>query len=195
MNIWYQMKARIPILKKNKIVKEEPTIKKITNRRGRIRMTVPKNKSDALKKIKPEDRHVFEILLMHEDYKTVRRGNEFLEKFKEHPSLNMILKLNFNPKIQSILPDGNAPYKPWVDESGPAYPLKNFLPYFQWWVEWPGAYQINQAKRESMFIETLESIPEAEAILLIAAKDKKVSVLYPKMTLDVVKVVFPSVLD
>jgi hypothetical protein len=60
-------------------------------------------------------------------------------------------------------------------------------------VDQPGQ-NLNKIKRENIFITILESLPGPEALMLIAAKDKKLHKLYKGITADVAKLAFPDIL-
>ena len=53
---------------------------------------------------------------------------------------------------------------------------------------------IKPARRENAFIKTLEALDATEAEILIAIKDKKLDLKYPKITRDVVNAAFPTLL-
>lgn len=82
-----------------------------------------------------------------------------------------ILKFCFDPNIKWLLPEGDAPYKPC------AYPNVDNMLYSEarrlyLFVE-GGNPNLTQLKRESMFVDLLQSINPEDAKLLISIKDKK----------------------
>ena len=60
-------------------------------------------------------------------------------------------------------------------------------------VDQPGQ-NMTKMKRENIFITIIESLPGAEADMLVAAKDKKLHKLYKGITADVAKLAFPEIL-
>jgi hypothetical protein len=53
---------------------------------------------------------------------------------------------------------------------------------------------LHKIKRETLFIQLLESINEKEAELLCAVKDKELTRMYSAMTYDLVNQTFPDLL-
>lgn len=89
----------------------------------------------------------------------------------DNTAVKTILKFCFDPNIKWLLPEGEAPYTPC------SYPnLENML-YSEarrlyLFVE-GGNTNLTTLKRESMFVELLQSIDPADARLLESIKDKK----------------------
>ena len=57
-----------------------------------------------------------------------------------------------------------------------------------------GGANINQVRREQIFIQTLETIHPDEAKIVIAMKDKKFDELYDTITYKLVREAFPDML-
>jgi len=110
-------------------------------------------------------------------------------------ALKSILQLAFHPRVVAALPEGAPPFKrvdPHQNDyhRGYLYVESRKLSYL---IEQPGQ-NMNRLKRENIFITMLESLPGAEADMLIAAKDKKLHKLYKGITADVAKLAFPDIL-
>lgn len=82
-----------------------------------------------------------------------------------------ILKFCFDPNIKWLLPEGDAPYKPceYPNVDNMLYSEARRLYLF---IE-GGNNNLTQLKRESMFVDLLQSINPEDAKLLISIKDKK----------------------
>lgn len=114
---------------------------------------------------------------------------------REHdsPELRDIIRINYDPSIECLLPKGRPPYT--ADEApaghSPSHLGKKFR-RFKYFFNGPTGRQTEALKRESMFIELLESIHHTEAELLILAKDKKMK--YPGITEKLCKDAFPDLI-
>ena len=104
-----------------------------------------------------------------------------------HYSLKMILKGMFDPNVKFLLPEGVPPYKPNMYDEPKA--LLNEVSRFYLLVE-GGNPNLNQIKREQIFISMLEAVSPDDALLLLAMKDKKSP--YKNITEDLVRSVFPE---
>jgi hypothetical protein len=111
-------------------------------------------------------------------------------KFNDSFQIRTILQGAFDPRIKWALPEGTPPYNPstLVDQENVLINGCRKLIYF---VE-GGAPGLKQLKRETMFIELLETVAPADAKLLCAIKDKKMP--YKGITVDIVREAFPDLL-
>jgi len=109
------------------------------------------------------------------------------------PVLADILKINFHPDIKMQLPEGDPPYKKEGIPVGMADTnlYKEMRRMYTWITPPPNLHRI---KRETLFIQLLESINENEAKLICAVKDKRMSDLYPTITYEFVFKTFPGLL-
>jgi len=132
---------------------------------------------------------VAETLKMVSNLNTEEERVVMLQKNHSVPLVN-ILKGAFDPGIKWLLPDGDPPYKPnnLHDQEGSLYSQARKLYLF---VE-GGNPNLNQLKREALFIELLETVDHEDAKLLIAMKDKKIP--YPNITASLVNKAFPGLL-
>jgi len=117
---------------------------------------------------------------------------ELLSQYKRD-DVKALLIWNFDKQIRSAIPEGEVPYK------------KNEAPinsggHTRLVHEWRTLYnyirggndQISQMKRETMFIQLLESLHESEAELLMLVKDKKLQSKY-RITRALVEEVFNDI--
>lgn len=106
-------------------------------------------------------------------------------------TLHMILRGAFDPTIKWALPVGDPPYKPndLVDQQHRLFTEARKLYLF---VE-GGSPNLKQLRRETLFVELLETVDPEDAKLLLAIKDKQLP--YPGVTLDIVNKAFPGLIN
>ena len=117
---------------------------------------------------------------------------DLLSQYKRD-DVKALLIWNFDKQIRSAIPEGEVPYK------------KNEAPinsggHTRLVHEWRTLYnyirggndQLSQMKRETMFIQLLESLHESEAELLLLVKDKKLQTKY-RITRALVEEVFDEI--
>lgn len=104
------------------------------------------------------------------------------------PVVQLLLKYAFDPNIKFLLPEGNPPYKPceYLDQEGRLYSEAKKLYLF---VE-GGNEHLTKLRRESLFIQLIESVDKNDAELLCCIKDKKTP--FKTLTKDIVKEAFPN---
>lgn len=109
------------------------------------------------------------------------------------PVLIDLLKINFDPAVKMQLPEGVPPYKKEGVPMGLADTnlYKEMRRMYTWINPPPNLHKI---KRETLFIQLLESINEKEAELICAVKDKTMVNLYPSITYELIVKTFPGIL-
>ena len=135
-------------------------------------------------------------LLMHEVLQKVSNAKTKKEKIVLLKQLNsnalrMILIINFDESVVSLLPPGDVPYTPNDAPEGTEHTLlekeARLLHHF-----FKGGSNVSQNKRESMFIQMLEGLNSGEAETLVLAKDKKIGKRW-KITKACVSEAFPNI--
>ena len=126
--------------------------------------------------------------------KIVKRDEriKFLQLNKS-PGLTDILRINYDDTIVSAIPEGAPNYR--QDDAPKDYQytvLNKAYTQFKYFFKGPVANEMKQIKRESLFINLLETLHVEEAELLIAAKDKKMK--YKGITKKLVKDAFPNLI-
>lgn len=108
----------------------------------------------------------------------------------DHPVIRQILFYTYSPTIKFLLPEGAPPYKPceFVDQEGRLLHEARKLYLF---IE-GGNPNLTRLKRETLFIQLIESIDKGDAELLISVKDKKLP--YKNITKKLVREAFPDLL-
>ena len=105
-------------------------------------------------------------------------------------ALRMVLKSSFDPNIEWALPEGEVPY---IKNDAPAgtehtvlaQEAKKLYHYIK-----GGNSNLNQSRRELMFVQLLEGLHESEADLIVAAKDKVLHQKYKGLSANVVREAF-----
>ena len=112
-------------------------------------------------------------------------------KYNDSLQLRIILQGAFDPSVEWLLPTGTPPYKPndLVDQQHVLIKECEKLRYYI-----KGFHDnLNQLKRESMFVELLERVDPKDAELLCAIKDKKMP--FPGITIQHVKEGLPGLIE
>ncbi len=135
-------------------------------------------------------------LLMHEVLQKVSNAKTKKEKIKllqEHNTnaLRMLLIINFDDSVVSLLPPGDVPYTPNEAPEGTEHTIlekeARLLHHF-----FKGGSNVSQVKREQMFVQMLEGLNAGEADALIKAKDKQIGKRW-KITKATVSEAFPQI--
>ena len=132
---------------------------------------------------------ISEILEKVSKVKTKQEKVGLLREYN-HDALRMVIKASFDPKIVWDLPDGEVPYirnevPEGTEHTSLSYESRKLYHFIK-----GGDNQINQKKREDMFVQLLEGLHESEAAVLVAAKDKKLHQVYKGLSANVVKEAF-----
>ncbi len=131
-----------------------------------------------------------EVLQKVSNAKTKKEKIKLLQQFNTQ-ALRMLLIINFDDSVVSLLPPGDVPYTPNEAPEGTEHTVlekeARILHHF-----FKGGSNIKQAKREQMFIQMLEGLSSGEAEALILAKDKKIGKRW-KITKACVSEAFPAI--
>jgi hypothetical protein len=122
----------------------------------------------------------------------LKKTQEKIDAIRHNDSiqLRIILQGAFDPSVVWLLPPGEPPYKPneLVDQQHVLLKECEKLRYFI-----KGFHDnLNQTKRETMFVELLERVDPEDAKLLCAIKDKKMP--FNGITLQHVKEGLPGLI-
>lgn len=135
-------------------------------------------------------------LLMHEILQKVSNAKTKAEKIKllqqfNSQGLRSLLIINFDESVVSLLPPGTPPYNaneaPEGTEHTKLEKEVRLLHHF-----FKGGSNLNQVKREQMFIQMLEGLHQGEAEVLCLAKDKQIGKRW-KITKQCVEEAFPQI--
>ena len=130
------------------------------------------------------------ILKTVSEGKTVNDKVALLQQLATEPVL-IILKYAFDPEIKFALPKGAPPFKPcpFLDQQGMLYTEARRLYLF---VE-GGNPSLTKLRRESLYIQLIESIDPNDAKLINCVKDKKLP--FKGITAKVVIEAFPNLFN
>jgi hypothetical protein len=112
---------------------------------------------------------------------------------REHQNgaLYQILKYAYDPNIIWDLPEGIPPYKPCPH---PAQDMRLISEMRRLYLFIKGGNpNLTKLRRESLFIEMIESVHPNDAIILVNAKDKKLP--YKGINAKLVKEAFPGLIE
>jgi hypothetical protein len=116
-----------------------------------------------------------------------------IEMLRKHDSSAMrtVLKYALDPEVKWALPEGTPPYKPcdYLDQENMLYSEARRLYLF---IE-GGNPNLNTLKRETLFIQLLESVAPADAKLICAAKEKKLP--YKGLTIKLINEAYPGLIN
>jgi len=136
-------------------------------------------------------------LSIHEQFKDVEKQKTKKEKiaklqeyFKESRTMAIILDLTFNSKIKWLLPPGAPPYNANDKDMDLQHVLKNDARKLQYFINTREGNAMKPLRRETMFIEFLESVDYFDAKLLISIKDGNLP--YNGITKKLVQDAFPD---
>jgi len=132
--------------------------------------------------------------VLEEAGKIIKRDEriKFLQLNKS-PGLTDILRIQYDDTIVSALPEGAPNYR--QDDAPKDYQytiLNKAYTQFKYFFKGPIANDMNPLKRESLFLNLLETLHVDEAELLIAAKDKKLKC--KGITKKLVRDAFPNLI-
>ncbi len=165
------------------------TTKKTTSR---TRKTPAKSttQSKTTKKLPPNP-FMNEILDLVHEQETDEDKVKILQQYA-NDALKTLLIWNFDESIISLLPTGEVPYQPnesplGVDHSSLRRDYKNLYNFVK-----GGNDSLSKIRRETIFIQILESLHPNEAEVLILVKDKNLEDKYD-ISLDVVRQAYPDI--
>ncbi len=170
--------------------------KKPTTRR---KTTASKPRTVTVKKKElPANPMVHELLEAVDAEKVKAKKLEILRTHGED-SFKMTMIWNFDESVVSMLPDGKVPYQP-VESDVQANrekglpqrsTIRNSARQFYRFIK-GGDDQLNKIKRESIFINILETLPPPEAEILVLVKDKALNTKY-NITKELVAEAYPEI--
>ena len=176
------------------------TTKKTTTRKKTT--TTPRTKTQPVaEKIELDSNSfVHEIFSAIDSQRTKAKKIEILQQYSAENHLKALLIWNFDESIQSALPDGTVPYQPLTEEATGKAGKTGMPPHSTLRKEWTKLYNfvkggndgMNKLKKETMFINILESLHPQEAEILCLVKDKKLQTRY-KLTKELTQEAYPDI--
>ena len=182
--------------KKTTKTRSTSTRKKSTTRR-KTTATKPRTVSVKKKEL-PANPMVHELLEAGDAERVKAKKLDILRTHGED-SFKMTMIWNFDESVVSMLPEGSVPYQP-VESDVQANrekglpqrsTIRNSARQFYRFVK-GGDDQLNKIKRESIFINILETLPPPEAEILVLVKDKALNTKY-NITKELVAEAYPEI--
>ena len=177
--------------KKTTTTNRTPTTKSVTSKSTTTATTKPK--SVAVKKIElTENSFVHEIFSAVSSERIGSKKIEILQRFNEN-YIKSVLIWNFDPSITSDMPEGEVPIQPKENpEVKPSSSIKKDWSKFYNFVK-GGNDTMSKLRKETMFINILESLHPLEAEILVLVKDKKLQTKY-NITKEIVAQAYPDII-
>ena len=133
---------------------------------------------------------IFQILEKASEPKAVADRIAILHQHNSG-ALQTILKYAYDPNIVWDLPEGAPPYKPCPY---PAQEMRLFAEIRRLYLFIKGGNpNLNKLRRETLFIELLESIHPEDAKLLLVVKEKNLP--YKSLNAKVINEAFPGLIE
>lgn len=154
--------------------------------------TTPKT-TQAVEKIElTPSSYVHEIFAAVVAERTKEKKISILQQYNEN-FIKALLIWNFDPSVQSILPEGDVPIQPKedADRTTPSSNIRKEWNKFYNFVK-GGNDAMNRLRKETMFINILESFHPGEAEVLCLVKDKKLQTKY-NITKELVSEAYPDI--
>ena len=165
----------------------------------RKKTTATKPRTVTVKKKElPANPMVHELLEAVDSERVKARKLDLLRTHGED-SFKMTMIWNFDESVISMLPEGNVPYQPVesdvqanIEKGLPQRTtIRNSAKNFYRFVK-GGDDAMNKIKRESFFINILETLPPPEAEILVLVKDKALNTKY-NITKELVAEAYPEI--
>ena len=181
--------------KKTTRTRSASTRKKSTS----TRKTATKPRTVTVKKKElPPNPMVHELLEAVDSERVKAKKLEILRTHGDD-SFKMVMIWNFDESVISVLPEGNVPYEPVEGDVQASKEqgvpqrttIRNAARQFYRFVK-GGDDQLNKIKRESIFINILQTLPQPEAEILVLVKDKALNTKY-NITKELVSEAYPEI--
>lgn len=132
---------------------------------------------------------MYDILREISEISNVSEKIAAMQNHRYAPAIKQICEYTFNDNIKWALPEGDPPYKPceFVDVEGRFIAELRKLYLF---VE-GGNPNLTSLRRETLFIQLIESIDPKDARLMLSMKEKKLP--FKGITKKIAKQAFPDI--
>jgi len=134
---------------------------------------------------------VFEIIEKFKQAKSKKSRIEVLQTYKDVWALKDLLRATFDDSLQFNLPEGAPPYEENRPESTPSSFLKKHKE-LGIYIKGGTGERMTSVRRESKFIQLLESVHPQDAKLIIGMKDKDLGIKF--LTKKLVQEAYPDLL-
>lgn len=132
-----------------------------------------------------------EVLQKVNNAKTKAEKSKLLQE-NNSQALRSLLIWNYDDSVESLLPQGDVPYRPLDVPKGSNHQfLDTQQKLFAYFVK--GGINVTTMKREEMFIGLLESLHPEEAEILCLVKDKNLQKKYTRISKTLIQEAFPNI--
>ena len=135
---------------------------------------------------------ISEVLKATSNAKTKDQKIKILQENKTDALLSILI-WNYDETAKSSIPEGEVPYNPSDAPAGTNYHTRLVVEYKKLYHFIEGASTLGRTKRESMFIQMLESLHKDDADIICLVKDGKLQDKY-RITHNIVKEAFPEII-
>jgi hypothetical protein len=123
-----------------------------------------------------------------------QKGIEFMRNNRSRVVIEGYLKMNYDPSIVFQLPTGQAPFKKQLDVPD-GYCLTDLKQEFRRMRVFTDAtMNLSRVRREQLWLQMCEGLFWKEADLINKVKDRRITDIYPMLTVDIVREAYPSLL-
>lgn len=133
---------------------------------------------------------IFEILEEASKLKSEKDKIEYLRQHEDNNALMTILAGAYYDGVKWNLPPGEPPYKPCDPINAETF-LYGEVRRLYLFCE--GGAALSNLRRESLFVEMLESVHPKDALILLAMKEKKLP--YKGLTKSLISKAFPGLIE
>ena len=118
---------------------------------------------------------VHEIIDAANAKKTIKERIQFLSdpKIAKRDIIRRLVFMSYNKQVESLLPPTDPPFKPSDAPKGMNTPIDSESRRLSIFVKGLGYDDMNQSKRENIFIQILEAIDPDDSKIFLAATQKK----------------------
>lgn len=117
---------------------------------------------------------------------------ELLEEYRNDALVSLMI-WNFDDTVQSALPQGEVPFKPNDAPAGTEHTsLRQEQRHFYNFIQ-GGNPSLSKTRRETIFIQILETLHPTEAEILILVKDQRLVAKYPALSQDLIAEAYPDI--
>jgi len=174
------------------------TKKTTTNRKKPAATNTPAKKTTVSRKTTPAVQkieltptsYVHEILSAASAERTKVKKIQILQQYNEN-FIKAILIWNFDDTVISVLPEGEVPIQEKEDSDRPKSNIRKEWNKFYNFVR-GGNDAMNKLRKETMFINILETLHPGEAEILCLVKDKKLQTKF-NITKELVAEAYPDI--
>ena len=152
---------------------------------------MPKTTTTKTKTKLPPNPFQTEILDLVSKSRSKAKKVELLQEYRNDALVSLLI-WNFDDTVFSALPDGEVPYKPNDAPAGTEHTsLRQEQRHFYNFVR-GGNDSLSKTRRETIFLQILETLHPDEADLLCLVKDKRLSSKY-NITQAIVSEAYPDI--